>query len=615
MAGLTIPTTFTAVDKFTAVVSKMTNATMLFTQKAAAGFARVERAERSLRNGIEKSLGVLGQFGLALSFLTVGQTMIASQVEAERSLASLSAVTGITGQAFVKYTDEVTKVSKANKMFVADTAKAFELIGSAKPELLANAEALGQVTNAALQLSRIGGMSVEEAANSLTKSMNQFGVGASEAANFVNIFANSQAKGTAPIQRIAESMVVAGGTARAFGVDFENANALLQAFAKGGVDGSQAGTMLAGVLAKLSKAQNKDFNPSFTKASDVVNNLAKANLSYQDLLKLTDAEGAKWLSTLINQNETVQSLTNNLHDKNEAAKADAILANTLSNRYTQLIASFKNATVSTDSNNKALNIAKDTMVFLADNMQTVVAVGASLIGVFIAYKTILIASKIAMFGYNIALGISVALQGKSAFFVSANTAAYAAFRTVIVLGTAATWLATTAQTAFAAALNLGLWPILAIVAGIALVIAIFANFGAIISDIKERWAKMINLFKAGDILGAFMVIGQSILKFILYPIEMILKLISKIPGVIGTTAGAALEKLNNVTGTVNVENAAAGEGKGMLLNPEATTERIRTERSIRTEEKRSILEIFDNTGTAVLSGNNSNIKLSSTLGF
>jgi len=608
MAGLTIPTTFTAVDKFTAVVSKMTNATTVFTQKAAAGFARVERAERSLRNGIEKSLGVLGQFGLALSFLAVGQTIVASQFEAEKSLASLSAVTGISGDAFVKYKEEVLAVSNANKMFIGDTAKAFELIGSAQPELLANAEALGQVTSAALQLSRIGGMSVEEAANSLTKSMNQFGVSASEATNFVNIFANSQAKGTAPINKIAESMVVAGGTARAFGVDFENANALLQGFAKGGVDGAQAGTQLAGILSKLSASQNKAFNPSFTKASDIINNLSKANLSYQDLIKLTDSEGAKWLTTLINQNAVVQGLTNNLHDAGAAKKADAILANTLVNRYTQLIASFKNATVSTDSNNKAVNLAKDAMFFLAENMQTVVGVGAALVGLFVVYKAIMITVSIATGIYNAAIAVT-------AFLKKNAIATYIIENAIIAAQIIAITAATVAQWAFAAAVSAGLWPVLAIIAAIALVITIFANFGTIVSDIKERWTKMINLFKAGDILGAFMVIGQSILKFILYPIELILKLISKIPGVIGTTAGAALEKLNNVTGTVNVENAPAGEGKGMLLNPEATTERIRTERSIRTEEKRSILEIFTNGAEATLSGNNSNIKLSPTLGF
>ncbi len=624
MAGLTIPTTFTAVDKFTAVVSKMTNATTVFTQKAAVGFARVERAERSLRNGIEKSLGVLGQFGLALSFLAVGQTIVASQFEAEKSLASLSAITGVTGKEFNAFEKQVAAVSKTQKMFVADTAKAFEIIGSAKPELLANASALGMVTDAAILLSKATGDELAVSAANLTATLNQFNLGANDANRIINALAAGSQAGAAAVPLISQAMDKFGTAANAMNISVEQSVALIETLAEKNIMGAEAGTALRNVLLKMSTAgalpkealtQLQKFGVN-TKI--LMNNALPLNERLKEFSKIAgDATAlSKVFGTenliagqiLLNNVGTVEKYTKAVTGTNTAQIQAGINSNTLSNRYTELIASFKNATVSTDSNNKAVNLAKDAMFFLAENMNTVVGIGASLIGLFIAYKAIVFIASVYTGLYNGAIALTTFLK-KNAI------ATYIIENGIIALQIIAITAATVAQWAFAAAVSAGLWPVLAIIAAIALVITIFANFGAIVSDIKERWAKMINLFKSGDILGAFMVIGQSILKFILYPIELILKLISKIPGVIGTTAGAALEKLNNVTGTVNVENAPAGEGKGMLLNPEATTERIRTERSIRTEEKRSILEIFTNGTEATLSGNNSNIKLSPTLGF
>ena len=66
-------------------------------------------------------------------------------------------------------------------MFAGDTAKAFEIIGSAKPELLASADAMGLVTDAAITLSKATGDELESSAQSLTNTLNQFGLAADQA--------------------------------------------------------------------------------------------------------------------------------------------------------------------------------------------------------------------------------------------------------------------------------------------------------------------------------------------------------------------------------------------------------------------------------------------------
>ena len=66
------------------------------------------------------------------------------------------------------------------------TVEAFKLIGSAKPELLANKEALSQVTEQAILLAQASGLELPDAATRLTDAMNQFGAGSEQAGLFVD---------------------------------------------------------------------------------------------------------------------------------------------------------------------------------------------------------------------------------------------------------------------------------------------------------------------------------------------------------------------------------------------------------------------------------------------
>ena len=102
MAGiLIIPAKFTAVDKFTPVIRRMTAATSKFTQKARTGFEMVGIAERKMRNGFQKSinkLGKLGRLGAGLSAFMILSTITTANIALDDSLASLSAITGGAGE-------------------------------------------------------------------------------------------------------------------------------------------------------------------------------------------------------------------------------------------------------------------------------------------------------------------------------------------------------------------------------------------------------------------------------------------------------------------------------------------------------------------------------------
>jgi len=482
---LIIPTKFTAIDSFTPVFNKMTAAGTAFTSRMSAGFNTVAIAERKVRrglDGIKSRLGSIGRLGVGIGGLTILTAVGSANIELDNSIQSLQAITGLKGQEFVDFRKEIDRVSNSQKIFSADTAKAFELVGSAKPELLASADALGEVTEAALILGKAGKLEVTDSVKSLTVSMNQFGAGANRASEFVDILATAQQKGSGTIQYLSEAMVNAGGTSKAFGNSFADTVAILEGFAKAGVPASEAGTMLSGILAKLSTTSNAAFNPQFTKATDIINNLSKANLSYNDLLAMTDVRGAKWLTTIINQNEIVQELTGNLYEVGNAQAQADVQTESLGIKIKELTDSFKNQVTSTDESNIGMSIFKGLLTIVTDNMGLLIGAIGTAIGAYISMKVILFVVRAATIAYNLALGINTALQKGNVFALRGSQAAMIGYKIATVAYTAVQWVANAALWAF---------PLTWIIGGLVAV-------GAAVAGLIIYWEELTEWVKTSD---------------------------------------------------------------------------------------------------------------------
>lgn len=566
MANFSIKSVFSAIDKVTAPVRTMSKATSSFGKKTEAAMKRAQIATNSYSNsnsGLMRNLGMLVGAGGLLAMLSSGlRTAYQSNVELDASLHSLQAILGVTGDEFNSFAKQIEIVSKNQRTFGADTAKVFEMVGSAKPELLSSADALSSVSEAAIVLGKAGKMGVEDAVNSLTVSMNQFGAGADEAANFVDILATAQQKGAGPIKYLATAMVNAGGIARSFGNSFEDTVAILEGFAQAGVPASQAGTMLSGILSKLSKVQQKEFNPQFTKATDIIDNLAKANLSYTDLLKLTDTEGAKWISQIINQNSIVQELSGNLLDVGNAQKQADTQTSSLKYKMQELTAAFQNAVTSTDSNNKAMEGLKGILSFLAANMDQIIAL-------------IIMAAKVGAIWLAGTLALNAAFKIQAAYL---GVAKFIKFVKIIAMISKAkgTWVAI--QWALNAAMTANPVGILvvaigALIAGIValvmnwekvwgwlnkifdnkwirLAMTIFTPFIAIPLMIARNWEKIKSVFASvwEAIKTGVKSAGLFLFEFLITPIEMLLKMASSLGLDIADDALKGIEKVRGALG-------------------------------------------------------------------
>lgn len=324
-------------------------------KQAEKGFDDVNKKTKQTQNSVSKLETSFNKLGTAMLGAFAVKAVIGDAVnrikEFDQSVANLQAITGATNAEMKGFKKSILEVSAATGKGATEIAKAFQLVGSAKPELLSSAEALGAVTEQAVILSQAGGLEVPAAAEALTKAMNQFGAGAEDAAKFTDILATAQQKGTATIMQTSEALKNVGANANAAGLSFEETNVAIQALAKGGLTGSEAGTGLSAALIKLSNQADDKINPSLNNMKDVVNELASRNLSLKDATKLVGAESAKTLLTLTAQKDVVNDLTGELNEAGNAQKQAALITSTLGEEMGKLDSAYERVILQMEDGN------------------------------------------------------------------------------------------------------------------------------------------------------------------------------------------------------------------------------------------------------------------------
>ena len=143
-----------------------------------------------------KSAGRAGSafklMGAALAAVGAGQVLsnIISQTnQFNKSVSELAAITGATGEDLKFYREQAALIGQTTTLSASQAVTAFQLIASAKPDLLESRDALAAVTAEAVTLAEAASIDLTDAAQTVGVSLNQFGAGAEEAARFVNVLA------------------------------------------------------------------------------------------------------------------------------------------------------------------------------------------------------------------------------------------------------------------------------------------------------------------------------------------------------------------------------------------------------------------------------------------
>ena len=285
------------------------NRTDKATSKMSAGFARLGKA------------GALAAVAIAS---VVTAKAISDITEFTAAISELSAITGATGKDLEFYADSAKEIGRTTSLSASQAAQAFKLIASAKPDLLENAEALQQVTRDAVTLAEATGMDLPAAAEALGGALNQFQIDATKSAEVINILAASSKLGTAEVANVTEALRNAGPAANSLGIDLAETVAGIQALAKSGRQGADAGTGLRQVLLQLERTADAELQPSIVGLSGALEELASRNLTNNELIKLFGQEAFSAVTALIATRDTVADLNVSLRDTDTAFEQAAV---------------------------------------------------------------------------------------------------------------------------------------------------------------------------------------------------------------------------------------------------------------------------------------------------
>lgn len=250
----------------------------------------------------------------------------------EESAANLKALTGLDDNSIAWLTRQAEILSTAmdkSKLRITQSSKeileAYMLVGSAKPDLLANKEALNAVTIEAMRLSSAAKMDLKEAVDAVTLSMNQYGASADKAAAYTNVMAAGSKFGSAAVQSITAAVTKAGVSASGANVSIEELVGSIETLAEKGIKDEVAGTGLKMFFLRLQTGA-KETNPAIVGLQTALKNLQK--LSVNEVVKRFGAETYTVAKAMIDGADKVEYYTKAVTGTNIAMEQAAINSDT-----------------------------------------------------------------------------------------------------------------------------------------------------------------------------------------------------------------------------------------------------------------------------------------------
>ncbi|MCM1333401.1 MAG: phage tail tape measure protein [Bacteroides sp.] len=265
--------------------------------------------------------------------------------------ANLKALTGLDDESILWLTKQAETLSKTmdeTGLRVTQSSKeileAYMLVGSNKPELLTDKEALNAVTIETMRLSSAAQMDLKPAVDATTTALNQYGAGADQAAKYVNVLAAGSKMGSANVEQQAASILRAGTAAASANVPIEKLVGSIETLAEKGVKGEVAGTGLKKFFLVLQTGA-AETNPKVVGLATAVENLKKQVDAAEKksvgggasfLKKMFGEEGFSIASIITSNIDKLQSYTDAVTGTSIAMEQAAINSNTLAASKAQL---------------------------------------------------------------------------------------------------------------------------------------------------------------------------------------------------------------------------------------------------------------------------------------
>ena len=281
-------------------------------QKEVGAFASVSK---DVFGGLAKFGGYVAAFaGISTSI----HAAVTANMEFEKSLSTLRAITGVTAEELNYFRAEAIRMGMDSTQSATQMVEAFKLIGGQMPELLKNKTALTQTAEAAVTLAEAAELDVPTAAKALTGALNQMGQSSNHAREYINILAAASQEGAAEIPYLNAAIEKAGGTATVVGVKFSDLVASIEAIAPRVTEASTAGISLRNVFLTLESQADARLRPSVVGLSKALENLAAMNLDATQMTKMFGRETVTAAIALLQERDNFEELRKKIVDTNAA---------------------------------------------------------------------------------------------------------------------------------------------------------------------------------------------------------------------------------------------------------------------------------------------------------
>ncbi len=278
---------------------------------------------------------ILSVIGFLTGFTLALRAIRDERNKLEESQAGLKALTGLDDENIAWLTEQaktlsttMTKEGLRVRQSAAEILDAFMLVGSAKPELLGDKEALKAVTEEAMRLQAAAkDITLNEAVDSLTLSLNQYGAAADQAGRFTNVLAAGSQAGSANIASQAKAIRNAGTAAASANVPIEQTVALIETLAYRGIKDEVAGTGLKKFFLILQTGADET-NPKIVGLDKALENLKNKNMDAGAIKKMFGEEGYNTASVILQNTEMVKDFTAAVTGTNVAYEQAAINSDT-----------------------------------------------------------------------------------------------------------------------------------------------------------------------------------------------------------------------------------------------------------------------------------------------
>lgn len=290
-------------------------------KKAQGSVSSFATTTKGMFSGLAKAGGYVAAF---VGISTSVHSAVTANMEFEKSLSSLRALTGVTAEELNYFRAEAIRMAMDSTQSATQMVEAYKLIGSQMPELLKNKTALTATAEAAVTLAEAAELDVPTAAKALTGSLNQMGQSSAHAAEYINILAAASQQGSADIPYLNKAVENAGGTASSVGIKFNELVAAIEAIAPRITDAASAGTNLRNIFLTLESSSDQKLRPSVVGLSRALDNLAAKNMDATQLTKMFGKESVTAAIAILQERDAFEQLRTGITGTNTAYEQASI---------------------------------------------------------------------------------------------------------------------------------------------------------------------------------------------------------------------------------------------------------------------------------------------------